>query len=92
MSSRPFFSSPCKTNSPYKYPGLACLTASDTPLGLQQTRPFLSIIDKVSLDFLQTSVNKESFHTSPWRKILISPTNKNEGMVLKREAIKKNSP
>ena len=47
------------------------------------------MIDNVSSDFLQSSVHDRNLHTSPWRKILISPTNKNEGMVLKKEAIEK---
>ena len=40
ISSRPFFSSPCKTNNLCKYYGPVYLSASDTPLGLTQTRPF----------------------------------------------------
>ena len=67
MSSRPFFSSPCKSNDSHKYPGSVYLSASDTPIRIDANSPISAIIDQVSLDFIQSSVHEENLHTSPWR-------------------------
>ena len=67
MSSRPFFSSPCKSNDSHKYPGPVYLCASDTPIRIDANSPISAIIDQVSLDFIQSSVHKKNLHTSPWR-------------------------